>query len=98
MRTEPARLGEGPSKSIHDSQAPGPGKPPDSEDVTFQCQDSSTSGKTARTNGEAASSFSPFAPVESFVVAKIRIGERRAVGVTGTSIRWSRDRCLPTQW
>ena len=40
MRTEPARLGEGPSKSIHDSQAPGPGKPPDSEDVTFQCQDS----------------------------------------------------------
>ena len=77
MRTEPARLGEGPSKSIHDSQAPGPGKPPDSEDVTFQCQDSlpwSTSGKTARTNGEAASSFNPFAPVESFLVAKIRIG------------------------
>ena len=29
---------------------------------------------------EAASSFCPFAPVESFLVAKVSIGERRCCG------------------
>ena len=37
-------------------------------------------------DNEAASSFCPFAPVESFLVAKFSIGERRCCGSAGTSI------------
>ena len=42
-------------------------------------------GMTARSKlrgqkKEAASSFCPFAPVESFLVAKVGIGERRCCG------------------
>ena len=46
---------------------------------------------------EAASqsSFCPLAPVESFLVAKVSIGERLCFE-TVTSIRWSRDCCLLT--
>ena len=33
--------------------------------------------KTARTKGEVPSAFCPFAPVESVLVAKVSIGERR---------------------
>ena len=36
--------------------------------------------KSVQTKGEAASYFFPFAPVESFLVAKVSIGERRRCG------------------
>ena len=44
---------------------------------------------TARTKEQAASFFCPFAPVKSFLVAQVSIGERRRCGPGDI------DRCLP---
>ena len=47
--------------------------------------------KTALTKG----SFRPYAPVENFMVAKVRIWERLRCADIDRVVMWSRNRCLP---